>query len=91
MYQVIIADDDSWIREGLTKVVQWNNLGFEVAASVSSGKDALEYLENHTADVILTDINMPEMTGLELITEARKRCPALKSVIISGYSEFEYA
>lgn len=91
MYQVIIADDDQWIREGLTKVVQWNSLGFEVAASVASGKEALEYLKSHTADVILTDINMPEMTGLELILEAKKCCPSLKSVIISGYSEFEYA
>lgn len=91
MYQVIIADDDQWIRDGLTKVVPWNNLGFEVAASVSSGKEALEHLKKYPADVILTDINMPELSGLDLISEAKKYCPSLKSVIISGYSEFEYA
>lgn len=91
MYQVIIADDDQWIRDGLTKVVGWDALGFEVAASVASGREALDYLRNHTADVILTDINMPEMTGLELIREAKRLHPSIKSVIISGYSEFEYA
>ncbi len=91
MYQVIIADDDQWIRKGLTKAVCWEQLGFEVAASVSCGKDALDYLKEHVADVILTDINMPEMSGLELIAQAKICCPAIRSVIISGYSEFEYA
>lgn len=91
MYQLVIADDDELIRNGLTKVVKWNDLGFEVAASAASGTQALEYIKAHKTDVILTDINMPEMSGLDLIREAKTYRPELKSVIVSGYSEFEYA
>lgn len=91
MYQLVIADDDELIRNGLTRVVKWTELGFEVAASVASGTQALDYIRDHSVDVVLTDINMPEMTGLELIRRAKACRPELKSVIISGYSEFEYA
>jgi len=91
MYTLIIVDDDELIRKGLEKVIQWEKMGFSVAGTFKGAVDALEYLKSNTADVILTDIRMPHMTGLELIDEAKKIRKDIKSVIISGYGEFELA
>ena len=91
MYTLIIVDDDELIRKGLEKVIQWEKMGFSVAGTFKGAVDALEYLKSNTTDVILTDIRMPHMTGLELIDEAKKIRKDIKSVIISGYGEFELA
>lgn len=91
MYTLIIVDDDELIRKGLEKVIQWEKLGFLVAETFSRAADALEYLKYNPADVILTDIKMPQMSGLDLIDEAKKYRKPIKSVIISGYGEFELA
>lgn len=91
MYTLIIVDDDELIRKGLERVIQWEKLGFHVAGTFSKASDALDYLKSEPADVLLTDIKMPQMNGLELIDEARKYQKNLKSVIISGYGEFELA
>ncbi len=89
MYSLIIVDDDELIRKGLEKVIPWNKLGFAVATTFSSAIDALEYLRNRDVDVILTDVKMPKMSGLELIEEAKRLNPNCKAVIISGFGEFE--
>lgn len=91
MYTLIIVDDDELIRKGLEKVIQWEKMGFLVTGTFKNAVDALEYLKNHETDVILTDIRMPQMTGLELIDEAKKYREEIKAVIISGYGEFELA
>lgn len=84
MYSLIIVDDDELIRKGLERVIQWEKLVFYVAGTFSKASDALDYLKSKPADVLLTDIKMPQMSGLELIDEARKYQKNLKSVIISG-------
>lgn len=91
MFQLLIADDEKTIREGLCSVVNWAELGFQLAASAADGKTALQILQTKPIDVILTDIRMPECSGLELIRQARKLNPKVKAVVISGYSDFEYA
>ncbi|MFA6690021.1 MAG: response regulator, partial [Sphaerochaetaceae bacterium] len=89
MYSLIIVDDDELIRKGLEKVIPWNKLGFAVMGTFSSAIDALESLRNRDVDVILTDVKMPKMSGLELIEEAKRLNPTCKAVIISGFGEFE--
>lgn len=91
MYTLIIVDDDELIRKGLEKVIQWEKLGFVVKGTYSNASEALEYIKNHSLDVLLTDIKMPQMSGLDLIDEAKKYQKDMKAVVISGYGEFELA
>ena len=91
MYTLIIVDDDELIRKGLERVIQWEQIGFRVSRTFASPSEALAYLSDDAADVLLTDIRMPEMTGLELIEAAKKLRAGIRSVIISGYGEFELA
>lgn len=91
MYTLIIVDDDELIRKGLEKVIQWEQMGFSVKRTFRSAVEALEYLKDNPVDVILTDIRMPQMSGLELIQEAKGYQKQVKAVIISGYGEFELA
>ena len=91
MYKVLIVDDEIMIRRGLSKIIHWEEIGFEMAGAVGNAMEALELIKKTPVDVLLTDISMPEMTGLELIHQARKILPGLKAVVISGYSEFDYA
>lgn len=91
MYTLIIVDDDELIRKGLEKVIQWEQMGFFVKRTFRSAVEALEYLKDNPVDVILTDIRMPQMSGLELVQEAKGYQEQIKAVIISGYGEFELA
>lgn len=91
MYKVILIDDEQWIIKSLKKSIPWNQYGFEVCATATDGKIALEKINELHPDVIFTDIKMPYMDGLELIAKAKKNYPDLLSVIISGYAEFEFA
>lgn len=91
MYKLIIVDDESKIRTGLAKHYPWSKLGFEIAGSFPNGKAALDYLGDHSVDVVLSDVRMPEMTGIELAQSIRERQMDTLVVFLSGYAEFEYA
>ncbi|MCM3749624.1 response regulator transcription factor [Paenibacillus pasadenensis] len=90
MYRVLLVDDEPFIVEGLQDAIDWSAYELEVAGTAGSGKAALELLAQRPADLLVTDITMPGMTGLELIREARKLLPDLKVIILSGYNEFDY-
>lgn len=90
-YKLLIVDDDELIRSGLAVAVPWEEMGFFVVHICSNGKEALEYLKYEPVDFLLTDIDMPGMSGLELIEQALLITPGIRSVIISGYRDFEYA
>ena len=91
MYKLIVVDDESEIREGLCNFFPWDHLGFEIKAQFGDGRQALEYLLSHPIDVMLCDIKMPFMTGLELANELHLRKSTVKIVLLSGYQEFDYA
>jgi len=92
MKKVIIVDDEPWILSGLKRMINFNAYGFEPITALS-GAEVVEYLKKNPLDLdlIITDINMPEMNGLELIKRIREIRPNIEIVILSGYSEFEYA
>lgn len=90
-YTLLIVDDEALIRRGLSQIIPWDEMGYELVGAVSDAQQALQILERKRVDVLLTDISMPEMNGLELIEKAKEYNPDLKSVIISGYSQFDYA
>lgn len=91
MYKVLIVDDEIMIRRGLSKIIRWEQLGFELAGAAGNAGEAIKVLENTCVDVLLTDISMPETSGLNLIRMAKEMRPGMKTVVISGYSEFDYA
>ena len=90
-WKVLIADDEAIIREGIRDAVDWEALGMEVCAEAEDGEEALVLAEQYGADVMLVDLNMPIIHGLELIRLIRERLPSCLVVIITGHDEFEYA
>jgi len=89
MLEVLIADDERIQREGLLDYVDWNEYGMEVVACASNGYEALELIKLHKVDVLITDIKMPKMDGLELSKRVREIIPDIKILIISGNSFFQ--
>lgn len=90
-YKIMIVDDEAEVREAIARKIDWGALGFEVVADAENGRDALEKAESLDLDVVLTDIKMPFMDGLELGAELARRKPAVKLIVFSGFDEFEYA
>lgn len=88
---MIIVDDERIIREGLKKYIQKLDCGFCVEAVFEDGKEAIEYLEAHETDLVITDICMTEINGLEVAAFVRQNMPDTEVIILSGYRNFEYA
>ncbi len=91
MYKIVIADDEKIIRMGLKNVVDWEELGFEISEIFADGQEVIEYLDYMTPDVILTDIKMSHVSGLDVARFVFEQKLPCKVVLISGYQEFELA
>lgn len=91
MYTVIIADDEYELRESLREVIDWEELGFQVIAEAANGMEALELVEELEPDLLLTDIKMPFVSGIELARRAGRIRPAMHIAFLSGYDDFMYA
>lgn len=91
LVKMLIVDDEAVICEGLRYTIDWTQLGVEVVGEAYDGFEALRLIEEHGAQLILSDIRMDGMDGLELAKEVRHRHPEVQIVMISGYEEFEYA
>lgn len=89
--KVIIADDEKWVRAAIIRTIPFEKLGLSLVCEASNGLEALELCKKHQPDILITDIKMPGLTGLELIKELTGLSSKVKIVIISGYSDFEYA
>lgn len=90
MLQMLIVDDEKEIREGLF-AWPWKGLNIETVGCCSHGLEALQFLANNPVDIVLTDIRMPFMDGLELMEVLKRQYPFIHVIILSGYSDFEYA
>lgn len=90
MYKIFIVDDEPFIIEGLYDIVDWAGQGMEIVGHAENGQAALEALKSVRTDILITDISMPLMNGLDLIRAARELQPSLKVIILSGYDEFDY-
>lgn len=91
MYRAIVADDEDIIVNGMSKYIQSLNLDIKVVATSNDGRDTLEKFNKYCPDILLIDINMPHLTGLDCIKEIRKFNSTTVIIIISGYDKFEYA
>lgn len=91
MYRVLIVDDEYEIRRNLALHYPWGGAGFEVAGQEENGRDAREFVRNNSVDLVLCDIKMPVLSGLEFARWAREEGLALKIVFLSAYREFDFA
>ncbi|KIL41969.1 hypothetical protein SD70_03645 [Gordoniibacillus kamchatkensis] len=91
MYKVLVVDDEKNIRERLVSSIPWNEAGFRVTGAAADGLEALELMERDVPHVVMTDILMPEMNGIELAKSIQARYPRTKVLILSAYDDFKYA
>ena len=92
MLKVLLVDDEPFILQGLTVLVDWQKEGFEIAGTAVNGEEALDFLIKNEVDLIIADIKMPVMTGLELLAKIRKEnISEAYFAILSGYADFNYA
>ncbi|MFV0313973.1 MAG: response regulator [Anaerotignum sp.] len=90
-YKILLVDDEEEVRTSIIKKIEWDQTGFRVIGDAENGRDALEKIELLEPDVVLTDIRMPYLDGLDLAEQIRKLRPSIKIIIFSGYDDFEYA
>jgi two-component system response regulator YesN len=91
LFKVVIVEDEQLILDNLIGKIEQFDLGFQVVGTAKNGKKALELITELHPDLVITDIRMPVMDGLELIKQITYQFPDIKKVIISGFSEFKYA
>ncbi|MCD8011832.1 MAG: response regulator [Lachnospiraceae bacterium] len=91
MYQVLLVDDEILVRDAIRENIDWEGLGFTLAGDCQNGKEAIEFVNAHPVQVVLTDINMPYVDGLELSKYLFENFPETAIIIFSGFSEFDYA
>lgn len=90
MYKVLIADDDGIIREDIRSLIEWERIGFQVCAEANNGEEAMAWIAEHDVDLVLTDMYMPRMDGVELIRQLKGLRPEIKFLVMSNYDDFDY-
>ncbi|RIX52472.1 response regulator [Paenibacillus nanensis] len=90
MYNVLLVDDEELDLEGMKRFIPWSELGMVVKGSVNNALSACEVIEQHSIDILVSDVNMPYMSGLELARIALQRRPGMRIIFVSGYQEFSY-
>ena len=91
MLKVMLVDDEPYILQGLQVIIDWENEGFEIVKVCSNGREALNYLTNNEVDLVISDIKMPEMTGLELLKNVKSgKISDAEFVLLTGYDDFTF-
>lgn len=92
MLKVLLVDDEPLAIEGMKNIIKWEKIGYKICGVAEDGEEAISIIRKTKPDVVVTDIRMPVLDGLELISLVKKRIDSnIKFIILSGYSEFEYA
>lgn len=91
MIKVLVVEDMDITREDILGLIDWEQHGYELLPSARNGKIGLEHALRYRPDIILTDIKMPVMTGLDMMREIRERIPGARFILLTAYEEFEYA
>lgn len=90
-FTVVVADDETELREAVCQLIPWEELGFRLVGSAGNGLDALQCVEQHQPDFLITDIRMPFISGVSLAKQVRELQPLIQIAFLSGYDDFEYA
>ncbi|MGM0875781.1 MAG: response regulator transcription factor [Bacillota bacterium] len=91
MYKVLLVDDERIILEGISRIINWEAIGTELIGTARNGLEAYNIIINELPDIVICDIKMPGLNGLELVKRIAKEKPFIKFIILSGFSEFDYA
>ncbi|QSF43318.1 response regulator transcription factor [Paenibacillus tianjinensis] len=91
MIEILLVDDESYVTESIAQTIPWEEIGVYKVHQAVSGAAALEIMDQQDIDILVTDISMPGMSGLQLIETASERWPDLRSILLTGYSDFGYA
>lgn len=91
MFQILLVDDHEHLVESMARSIPWEELGIAQVHKAYSGQGALDVLDTYPVDIMITDIRMPGMSGLELIEQIQQRRKRIKCILLSGYADFEYA
>ena len=91
MYRVFLVEDESLIRQGIKNLIPWDDYGFFFAGEAADGELAWQQIQKETPDIVITDIRMPFMDGLELSRLIKRNFPQVTVIILSGYDDFSYA
>lgn len=91
MYKLMLVDDEAIARKNVINKIHWNEYGFEIVCEAENGEEAFEMFETYLPDVVITDIKMPFMNGLQLSEKILKKYPFTKIIVLTGFDEFEYA
>ena len=91
MYSIMIVEDEYLVRQGIASLVNYEQFGMQVIAQAENGREAWQKFQKNPADILLTDINMPQMNGLELAKLVRDQAPKCHIVFLTGYDDFDYA
>lgn len=87
---VMIVDDEYMIVKGLERLIRWEELGLQLAGTAGNGQEALDIMSRQAVDIVITDVNMPNVTGIDFISQAKKLGQDFAFIFVSGYQEFEY-
>lgn len=90
MYRAVIVDDEPFVLEDLRGAIDWEGSNFEITYADTDPVKVLSYIKSHPVDLLITDISMPQMNGLDLILQAKKSNPLLSVLVLSAYDNFEY-
>ncbi|WP_168735587.1 response regulator transcription factor [Cohnella fermenti] len=90
MRKVLVVDDEKWIRRGLIQLIPWERLGLELAGEAADGQDAYELALEEKPDLMFLDMRMPGLDGRQLLGKLQEELPELLTIVVSGYSDFEY-
>lgn len=91
MFTVVLADDEPMILKGLERLIDWKKLGITIVGTACDGAEAFKLIKKFKPDMIVSDINMPNLTGIELLKRIKADEQSTRVIFISGYQEFEYA
>ena len=91
MYTIVVADDEEELRRAIIRKIDWESIGFRVVGEAENGIEALELVEREEPDLLLTDIRMPFVSGIELARQVREVRPTTQIAFLSGFDEFSYA
>jgi len=89
--KILFVDDEPLTRTYLRQIIDWEELGMTVTREAGNGKEALQLLAREPCDIMITDIRMPVIDGIELIRTIRETSQEMKIIVLSAYSDFEYA
>lgn len=91
MYKLLLVDDEALVRDSISRIIPWEELGYQLSGACKNGREAMEFVKQIPVDVVLTDICMPFADGMQLSEYLYQNYPNIKIIIFSGYNEFEYA